>query len=265
MSVGRMKIAVKGGIGDFLQCLPFMMTHPEHRYLVASHHDRVSEFFGSLGLEVEEVSLGRLGGAYNCPRRVFFDGGVSPFARRSRIFSDHRLVVGVHLGGSDYSISVERRFGFPTKNLPPVVLDGLVRAGTRYNFLLFGSPSEINILSPTWRDLNMGLVVEEDVTASLSHVVECDALVGSDSAFKTMSAMMRIPTVTWVGDYRDDFRDEKFIDPYVKAGAMSVFKYKDLGSLAEVEAGVSFSLDQIKKTNEAHPELGIKLGLVRAS
>ena len=37
---------IKGGIGDFLQCLPHVMAHPEHQYLVASHHDHVHEHAG---------------------------------------------------------------------------------------------------------------------------------------------------------------------------------------------------------------------------
>ncbi len=235
-------IAVKGGIGDFLQCLPFMLAHPEHQYLVASHHDHVSEFFGALNIEVEELSLGRMNGAEICPRHLFFQN--NPFPKQAPIFTGNRPVVGVHLGGSNYSLSVEKRFGFPSKALPVAVLEALVMAGLQYDFLLFGSPNEL-------ADLGLGLhgvrpVSKEDVTVSLAHVAECSAFVGSDSAFKTMSAMLGIPTIVWVGDYKDSHRDERFIEPYVRAGVMSVFRYRDLSSEREVGSGVDFSIRQLK-------------------
>ena len=238
-------IAVKGGIGDFLQCLPSMLAYPDRRYLVASHYDRVPEFFAALGLEVEEISLGRLNNVGNCERRLFF--GVNPFPRRDSLFTDGRPVLGVHLGGSTYSLSVEKRFGFPPKALPIAVLDALIAASPRQNILLFGSSPELDALIPGWRRSKREFLkfVADDVTASLSRVAECSNFIGSDSAFKTMSAMLRIPTVVWIGDYRDDFRDSTFINPYVKAGIMSVFRYRDLGDERQVRAGVKFSQEQM--------------------
>ena len=102
--------AVKGGIGDFLQCLPFMLSNPNETYLVASHYDQVTRFFGKLGLKVHEMPLGRLGGYELCPRQLFFDK--NPFPRR---IGSSRPLLGVHLGGSSYSLSVEKRFGFAEK------------------------------------------------------------------------------------------------------------------------------------------------------
>jgi ADP-heptose:LPS heptosyltransferase len=219
-----------------------MMAHPEHDYLVASHNDCIPEFFRSLGISVEELSLGRLKGAKNCPRTLFLNN--NPFPRQDPIFTDRRPVIGVHLGGSGYSISVEKRFGFPSKALPLRVLVGLVLKASQYNFLLFGSVDELDQFglkeSPRLR-----LVRNEDISVNLSHIAECSGFVGSDSAFKTMSAMLRIPTVVWIGDYRDDNRDDNFINPYVTAGVVSAFRYKDLRRYAEVNSGVDFSLDRL--------------------
>jgi hypothetical protein len=233
--------AIKGGIGDFLQCLPFVLEHPGNSYLVASHYDRATQFFQSLGIEISEFSYGRLVGTSLCPRRLFFDD--PPFRRQSRIFGDRRPVVGVHLGGSDYSLSTELRFGFPPKALPGRVLDELVRGGPDYNFLVFGSPSELEALDAIV-SRRVRYVREQDVTVSLSRVSECDVLVGSDSAFKTMSAMLRVPTVVWMGDYQDLHRDGNFVDPYVAAEVMEVFRYRHFSS-AEIARGIEFTLDQI--------------------
>ena len=214
MSTVPVPIAVKGGIGDFLQCLPFMLTHQNYRYLVASHYDRVLKFFAAVGLTVEELSLGRLTGIDTCPRQLFFRK--NPFQKQAPIFTNGRPVLGIHLGGSPYSLSVEKRFGFPPKALPVTVLDALISANKRHNIILFGLASELDTLVPNWRETqseHLKFIADDDVTVSLSRVAECSAFIGSDSAFKTMSAMLHIPTIVWVGDYRDDFRDSTFINP----------------------------------------------------
>jgi len=234
--------AVKGGIGDFLQCLPFMLNHPEYRYLVVSHYDRATEFFSSVGLTVQEMPLGKVKGIEVCPRQLFF---TNPFRRQKPIFTNGP-VLGIHLGGSDYSISVEKRFGFPPKNLPVSVWNALIKE--ECNILIFGTVAEFDALVPDWRNSrskNIKYVVDDDVTVSLSRVAECSTFIGSDSAFKTMSAMLHIKTIVWVGDYKDEFRDEKFIDPYVKAGVMEVFRYRDLNSDWEVREGVRFCREQL--------------------
>ena len=244
-----MRFAVKGGIGDFLQCLPFMLAHPEHEYLVASHYGRATEFFAAVGLHVEDLSLSSLSGvpvtsrmigADDCPRELFF--GRNPFKPIARVFSGKRPVVGIHLGGSAYSVGVENRFGFPSKVLPLVLINRLLLANTRYDFLLFGSSEEVSGVA---EHQHLRIVCDPDATVSLSHAVECSALIGSDSAFKTMSSMLRTPTVVWIGDYKDGHRDSRFIDPYVKAGIMETFRYRNLNDMHEISAGIAFSLSRI--------------------
>lgn len=236
--------AVKGGYGDFLQSLPFMQACPQYRYLVASHNNHVVEFFKALGVKVEELSLGRLEGVEICPRTLFFKS--NPFPRRKPIFDNGRPVVGIHLGGSSYSLSIEKRFGFPPKALPWAVLNQFIfMLGLGLNFLLFGSPDELARLGMRAVVTDLKTVVDKDITVCLSYVDQCSSFVGSDSVFKTMSSMLRIPTVVWVGDYMDRHRDEKFIDPYVNAGVMSVYRYHDLNRHNEVADGVNFSLDNL--------------------
>lgn len=231
--------AVKGGIGDFLQCLPFMMAHPENLYLVASHYDRVVEFFESFGIDVEELSLGQLSGIDECPRKLFFDR--NPFPGRKPICNGNRPVVGVHLGGSGYSLSVEKRFGFPPKALPRSLLEGIILPG--YDFLVFGSLEELDELGAID---GARRVWNRNVITNLSHVAECSAFIGSDSAFKTMSAMLRIPTIVLMGDYKDEHRDKRFIGPYIDAGVMSAWRYRDLTQGHEVRAAVKFCLEKLE-------------------
>jgi ADP-heptose:LPS heptosyltransferase len=178
------------------------------------------------------LPLGRANGIELCPREYFFKD--NPFPKP--IDSYNRPLLGVHLGGSNYSLSTEKRFGFPSKALPPIVLDKIISAlSDKYNVLLFGLASEYG--GEAFRLLN------NDITICLGNIAQCSAFIGSDSAFKTMSAMLRIPTVVWVGDYRDDHRDERFLDPYVQEGVMAVYRYTDLNEMGQVEAGIQFCLN----------------------
>ena len=140
--------AVKGGIGDFLQCLPFMKKNPQHQYLVASHYNRAVEFFSALDIKVLELPFGRMIDVELCPRELFFEDVL--FGEGPLHFLNGCPVIGVHLGGSDYSISVEKRFGFPPKALPLAVLKSLV-VNQRYNFAVFSSPLELHNLIPNWQ------------------------------------------------------------------------------------------------------------------
>lgn len=228
-----MQYAIKGGIGDFLQCLPFMLKHPRDEYYVVSHQKDAAGFFRWFGIEVQEVSFGQLPECADCPRQLFFES--NPFAEFKSIYP--RPWIGIHLGASNYSLSVEARFGFSPKALPRSLLEGLAKSD--FDLLVFGSPKELlEIGNGPWT-----LVIEDNVHLSLARVAECKAFIGSDSAFKTMSAMLRIPTLVLMGDYTDRHRDEKFIEPYMREGVMSVFRYRDL--TREIDDAVAFCRSMI--------------------
>lgn len=236
-----MNYAIKGGVGDFLQCLPFMLAHRDDKYYVASHHSDPVAFFAYFGIDVIELPLGRMAGMELCPRALFFER--NPFPHSAPVFRDGKPVIGVHLGGSNYSLSVEKRFGFPPKALPKTLLTGLVEVTLgEYNFLLFGSPvelGEIGRVPGVWP-------VKGNLNACLAQVATCTALVGSDSAFKTMSAMLRIPTIVLMGNYRDDHRDERFISPYYQEKVLSYFRYKNLNDKEELSDAIKFCMMQLK-------------------
>jgi hypothetical protein len=86
---------------------------------------------------------------------------------------------------------------------------------------------------------NLKLISHKNPAKSLAYVAQCDALVGSDLAFKTLSSMMKIPPFVWLGDYSDPPRDQMFIDPYIKDGVMKVFRYKNLD--AQFDRGITMT------------------------
>jgi ADP-heptose:LPS heptosyltransferase len=240
------KWAIKGGIGDFLQCVPFVLEHPDHHYVVASHYNRAPEFFSALGVRIKEESFARIEDISECPRQLFFNN--NPFGKSPRSFATNWPIIGLHLGASKYSNSLAKRYGFPPKNLPPSILTSLLSNPAKFSLCLFGESSELDMLLPEWRrteNYRLKIISEGNIAVSLSYVANCDYFIGSDSGLKTMSSMLRIPTVVWMGDHKDESTEETFINPYVKAGVMSVFRYRDLSLPEEVQAGVEFSLGKL--------------------
>jgi len=246
-------LLLEGGIGDFLQCLPFLKSLGENtrRILVVTHFKDARSFFARLGIDVMELyrfsnleELQRVHRAISatnklsrCPRQQYFEQ--PPFEARSVAFPHERPVLGVHLGGSAFSIAIQRQWGVATKNLPVALLDQLLSTH-HFNIILFGTRSEIDSLAATECD-SLRFACDPDVIESLSLAAQCDAFVGSDSAVKTMTSMLRIPTIVWLADYPDPMRDSVFIDPYVRDRVMQVFRFN--GQAADLEKGVRFTLE----------------------
>jgi protein O-GlcNAc transferase len=240
-----------GGAGDLLQCIPFMLANRNVpiRYVVASHLQGAGDLFQTLGLTIEKIALFRdlatqnqvldsfrqLGELHPCPRCQYFPA--PPFAIPPRLFDARRKTVGVHLGGSIFSIDILTKHGLPSKALPARVLQPFLHDDI--NLLVFGTKDEIAAFQIPEQD-NLRFVCFPEISKSLAYISHCDAFFGSDSAFKTMSAMLRIPTVVWMGDYVDRPRDEIFIDPYVRDKIIHTFRYTRLDDY-EIGAGACFT------------------------
>jgi ADP-heptose:LPS heptosyltransferase len=84
---------------------------------------------------------------------------------------------------------------------------------------------------------------DKNVIKNLSLVTQCDLMIASDSVFKTMASMLNIPSIVLHKDNKNPFRDRTFIEPYVKAGSMSVYKYQHLED--EVDDALAFTMKNI--------------------
>ena len=108
---------------------------------------------------------------------------------------------------------------------------------------LFGTKDELKSLHiKTHRAIS--LAQDQNVIKNLSLVHQCDLMIASDSVFKTMASMLKIPSVVLHKDNSNHFRDRTFIEPYVKAGSMSVYKYKSLEG-HEVDTALAFTMKNI--------------------
>ncbi|CAG4929722.1 unnamed protein product [Acidocella sp. C78] len=254
---------LEGGIGDFLQCLPVLLQPAARgaRLIVATHQRGAEALFSGLGIEVETIfhfndeasrrriieHLDVLGPHMICPRAHYF--AANPFPPAPARLDGTRRTIGIHLGGSAYAVALQRQWGIPPKTLPPAILDALLPLDA--DLLLFGTAAEIESYGLAPRD-NLTAVCCAEISDSLAHVAQCDLMIGSDSAFKTASAMLSIPTFVWLGDYADPPRDTMFIDPYVAAGIMQVFRYTDLAHPAQRGAGIAATYRFIA-TTPSHP------------
>ena len=143
-----------------------------------------------------------------------------------------KRVIGIHANGSSLSNNFWSARGQPIKDMSENFLLNLLEqiesnVPDAY-FYLFCSPNEQSkIISAALktRISNFLVVAFPDIWKSLSLVQHCDAVIGADSCIKTMSCMLKIPTMILLGNYVDVFRDENFIDPYVKDQILYAIKF----------------------------------------
>ncbi|WP_155763323.1 hypothetical protein [Polynucleobacter asymbioticus] len=247
-------ILLQGGIGDFLQCIPFAKANSHAvKYACVTHLKGAKEFFETIGIELEILSIFkteeekiRLVNALpkrdqylNCPRTQYFL--VNPFKPEKPLFNNGKPVVGIHINGSAYAIKTQKKMGVALKSIPAKVIKEIVSAS--YNVVVFGLKDEIEPIGLMQSD-TLKLITNENPAISVAYVEQCNAVIASDSGIKTMSSMLKIPTMVWLGDYQDLPRDQMFIDPYVRDGVMSIFRYRDVN--AQFDEGIRQSKDFLR-------------------
>ena len=224
---------LEGGLGDFLQFLPFVQVYPENKYILLCHFKGAKELCKALKIkpiqieyyateEEKPLAVGRLKQkGLPCPRIRYFDK--NPFPPAKPLFTDERPVVGIHLHASKIAQFWLKKLNLQPKNLPIPIVEELAKD---YNIILFGLPDDLMATKIKQSD-RIKFVCFLDIAKSLSYVEQCAAVVGADSSIKTMSSMLKIPTFVWMSDHADYFRDVVFISPYVDDGVMKVFKYRN--------------------------------------
>ena len=118
--------------------------------------------------------------------------------------------------------------------------------GKKITVILFGTQSELKALNLRSHS-NLIFASDQNIISNLALVKYCDFLIGAESAFKTMSSMLGIPTLVYHADNNNHFRDRVFINPYIKADVMSVYKYHVLDK--EIDLAIDFALHTISKLN----------------
>jgi ADP-heptose:LPS heptosyltransferase len=244
----KITLQIQGGIGDFLQFLPFILKHKSYSYTVLTHFLYAESFFKALGVKIKKYyfytnwedyveirdRLQKVPDTYVCPRTLFFR--TNPFISTKKKALKKPYVIGIHMGSSKLAAGKALSPDFVIK-----LLSFLTQS--KYKIILFGTRNELKSFN-TKSSHRLTLAQDRDVIKNLSLVTQCDLMIGSDSAFKTMSSMLKIPSIVLHKDNANRFRDRTFIEPYVKAHCMYVYKYKRLEG-REVDIALAFTIANI--------------------
>ena len=226
-------LEIHGGVGDFLQHLPFILKNKSAKYIVATHFLAAKAFFESLGVQVSKYyfynnqdehrairsDLKKIKYSYWCPKNVFFNQ--IPFSTKDKPKLKTDVIIGLQIGSSRLTNSPL------TVKFALKLLDVLFDMGC--SIILFGTKKEIDQLKLKPRK-ELFFANDKDITKNLSLVQFCDLLIGGESVFKTMSSMSKIKTLVIHEDNSNRFRDRVFTNPYIQTGVMNVYKYKNLDS-----------------------------------
>jgi ADP-heptose:LPS heptosyltransferase len=240
-------LEIHGGVGDFLQHLPFLLKHKSAKYIVATHFLAAKAFFETLGIHVSQYyfynnadehriirhKLKTLKHSYWCPKQVFFDA--VPFKSEKKPKLKTYIVIGLQIGSSRLTNS-PLSIKFALK-----LIEALSEMGC--SIILFGTKKEIDQLKLKPRK-ELFFATDKDITKNLSLVQYCNLLIGGESVFKTMSSMSKIQTLVIHEDNNNRFRDRVFTNPYIKAGVMHVYKYKNLDK--EIKLVIDYAHDLLQ-------------------
>ena len=222
-------IEILGGIGDFLQYLPFILKNKTAHYIVATHFRGAPSFFKSLNIQVDQYYfysnkeeyrairnlLRKHDYTYVCPRALFFKA--SPFGNPVTSKHTKRKTIGIHAGASSLGSH---------KAIPADFTRQLLKYLDRENFkiILFGTKKELNEIQ-NLKNKDIVFASDKNIIKNLALVEHCDFFIGSDSVFKTMASMLKKPTIVLHQNIKNNFRDRVFITPYIKEQLMYVYKY----------------------------------------
>ena len=249
-SIKYMKIYIRGGIGDFLQCLPFVIMQPKNEYYIHTHFKKAEQFFKDFGVDDPKVYIfkdaeehdaqiddlmkihdGSKPQEYHeCPRYFYSSLNFSEEIKSVvdnlvSTFKETKDIIGIHPFGSEFAKNIYSKFNLPQKFIPAEITKELISQNN--NYLIFGTKEELSGYGVPESD-NVKHVCFDNISHSLASVLKCKKFFGVDSCFKTMSSIHEIPTFCLVGDFNDPTRDVMFIDQYVKDDVMKIFKFKDM-------------------------------------
>ena len=240
-------LEIHGGVGDFLQFLPFILKNKAANYIVITHFMDAKNFFKFFGVKISkyyfynnreehqaiEVNLKKNDLSCWCPRHIFFDK--FPINVKDKPPFKNGLIIGFQIGSSRLTNKpLDIKFAI---NL----IDNLLKL--KYKVILFGTQAELAQLAYKSHH-HVFLACDKDIIKNLSLVRFCDLLIGGESVFKTMSSMSRIPTLVLHEDNNNRYRDRTLINPYVQKGIMHVYKSQNL--LKEILPAIKFIEKTIK-------------------
>jgi hypothetical protein len=227
---------LKGGIGDILQYMPFILENKSLRYIVLTYFRDAPNFFFKLGVSncqfifysnrYEYSNYNRLlnskKNTYQCPRDIFFTS--LPFKGLKEKFIDtNRKLVGLHFNSSQINL---------IHTIPIQLQLSLIKmlVKEKFNVIVFSSDNEYKVMGKI-KSKFVRYSHDLNLLKNLAKVIHCDFFIGSDSAFKTMSSMLKIPTIViYPNNKMSSFGQRMFFKPYTRENILSIFFLKEINS-----------------------------------
>jgi ADP-heptose:LPS heptosyltransferase len=230
----------KGGIGDLLLCVQSAIE--EKTIDLYSHYAYADSIFLPFGVSINRFDYFRNIEELNS---IYAPGESLKSLLHPKFVMPHSpfkkpigKVIGIHIEGSRFSNEFWAKRGKPSKNMSDEFLVKLIQelqfAIPNVIFYIFCDPHRTNDVGQLLASVVYGdyfIISFTKIWGSLSCVPHCSCVIGMDSAIKSMSAILSIPTVTLVGDYEDSFRDSVFLNPYINEGIMAVVKFNDINNV----------------------------------
>jgi len=226
-----------------------MMGNPNQEFIIHTHFLGAEEFFKTFNLtnahfyyfnniEEHDSQIDKIlenhgenstANIRECPRAFYsqisfpkeYQEKASAFVEK---FKDKKPIIGIHPFGSFFSSDTHSKFDLPLKYLPSEIVSEIM--SDDFNYVIFGSQSELE--SYPIKECGNVLHTNTDISTSLELVKLCSKVIGTDSCFKGMAVMSKIPTFCILGDFQDPLRDKMFINQYEQDKVLKVFRYKNI-------------------------------------
>lgn len=251
-SISKSKVkgtyVIKGGIGDILQYLPFVLENKKLRYIVLTYFKDAPKFFFGLGItncrfifysDKDEysrfnISLNSNKNIYPCPRDIFF-ASIPFIGIKEKFIDTNRRLVGLHFNSSQINL-----IHTIPKQLQISIIRMLVKE--KFNVIVFSSNNEYKTMEKI-KSKFVKYSHDINLINNLAKVTHCDFFIGSDSAFKTMSSMLKIPTIVIYPNIKmSSFGHRMFFEPYLNSKTLSIYHFKK-----NTSEEISKTLTHIKK------------------
>lgn len=223
---------IRGGIGDILLALDCI--DQEHEYIIFSHYQQALDLvapyttkavFAPMQQPIAHIE-GEVTSSNPYPNLKIPKRSLD---KANKNISKGRIIIGLHPLGSKLSRFVDMNLQRPVKYMPPAFINSFIskikEINSNIDILLFCAPDEVSMFS----NHNVQVVAEENIWDCIAMVSKCNVIVGIDSAIKSISAILKIPTVVLIGDYIDSGRD-RFIDPYKE---LKLVRFKNIQDALE--------------------------------
>lgn len=225
-----------GGIGDMLQCIESAIN--EQTIDIFSHYEHAPDIFTPFGVVINRFEyfndLDFLVATEPLRRKLYANYRFpTPFIQKT-----NKLTIGIHIEGSKFSNNFWKTRNLPEKNMTPECFKKILSAlSQQYDaeYYVFCSPDRaddvvLNYINEIQSKIS--IIAYPNIWNSLSCVQNCDIVIGMDSAVKTAASVLQIPSVVFVGNYEDRYRDDNFLHPYVKDGYMRLIKFDNIDSVS---------------------------------